>query len=156
MVEKQKKLPIGIDSFSKIRRENFYYVDKTGLIEELLDDWGEVNLFTRPRRFGKSLNMDMLKSFFEMGTDSSVFEGLAIWKQTEMCNRYMGQYPVISLSFKDVGGMDYISACHTLSMVISDAVKTGDQEVLGLFMANLATATRVKYPTLQLAAGRGI
>lgn len=120
MVEKQKKLSIGIDRFSKIRRENFYYVDKTGLIEELLDDWGEVNLFTRPLRFGKSLNMDMLKSFFEIGADFSIFEGLAIWKQAELRDQYMGQYPVISLSFKDVTGMDYTSACHTLSMVISD------------------------------------
>ena len=88
MIENQKKLPIGIDSFQKIRKENFYYVDKTRLIEELLNDWGEVNLFTRPRRFGKSLNMDMLKSFFEIGTDFSAFEGLAIRKQTELCNKY--------------------------------------------------------------------
>ena len=120
MIENQKKLPIGIDSFQKIRKENFYYVDKTRLIEELLNDWGEVNLFTRPRRFGKSLNMDMLKSFFEIGTDFSAFEGLAIRKQTELCNKYMGQYPVISLSFKDVGGADYTSACQTLSTIISD------------------------------------
>ena len=77
-MEKRKKLPIGIDNFEKIRKDDFYYVDKTKLIEQLLEKWGEANLFTRPRRFGKSLNMSMLRHFFEIGTDPSLFDGLYI------------------------------------------------------------------------------
>lgn len=106
----KKKLPIGLDSFEKLREEDFYYVDKTAMIRDLVHTWGEVNLFTRPRRFGKSLNMDMLKSFFEIGADPSVFEGLEIRKDTELCEKYMGQFPVISMSFKDVGGANFESA----------------------------------------------
>ena len=83
------KLPVGIDNFEKIRRDGFYYVDKTSLIEQLLNNWGEVNLFTRPRRFGKTLNMSMLKSFFEIGTDQSLFEGLYISKNKALCDAYM-------------------------------------------------------------------
>lgn len=86
------KLPVGIENFEKIRRDGFYYVDKTGLIEQLLNNWGEVNLFTRPRRFGKTLNMSMLKCFFEIGTDQSLFEGLYISKNKALCDAYMGKY----------------------------------------------------------------
>ena len=99
-----KKLPVGIDSFEKLRREGFYYIDKTGLIRDLLNNWGEVNLFTRPRRFGKTLNMSMLKSFFEIGTDKSLFDGLAISKETALCEAYMGKFPVIFISLKGVDG----------------------------------------------------
>lgn len=94
------KLPIGIENFEEIRTEGFYYVDKTGLIKELLDNWGKVNLFTRPRRFGKSLNMSMLKYFFEYGCDSRLFEGLAIAREKELCENYMGKFPVVSVSLK--------------------------------------------------------
>ena len=96
------KLPVGIENFEKLRTEGFYYVDKTGLIRDLLRDWGEVNLFTRPRRFGKSLNMSMLKHFFEYGCDASLFEGLEIAKETELCKEYMGKFPVISITLKGV------------------------------------------------------
>jgi len=94
----KKKLPIGIDDFCKIRTEGFYYVDKTAMIRDLLNAWGEVNLFTRPRRFGKSLNMSMLKTFLELGCDKSLFEGLEISKETQLCEKYMGKFPVISIS----------------------------------------------------------
>ncbi len=102
-----KKLPIGIEFFDKFKKDHFYYVDKTGFIRDLLGTRGSVNLFTRPRRFGKSLNMDMLKTFFEIGTDTTLFEGLEISKETELCERYMGKYPVISISLKDVEGTDF-------------------------------------------------
>lgn len=90
----KKKLPIGIENFCDIRTEEFYYVDKTGLIKELLDNWGEVNLFTRPRRFGKSLNMSMLKTFFEIGCEKELFAGLKISNEAELCQKYMGKFPV--------------------------------------------------------------
>jgi len=95
-----KKLPVGIDSFEKLRRENFYYVDKTGLIRKLLSNWGEVNLFTRPRRFGKTLNMSMLKSFFEIGADAALFDGLEISKEKALCETYIGKFPVVFVSLK--------------------------------------------------------
>ena len=121
MTEKcRKKLSVGIDKFSKIRKDNFYYIDKTGLIRELLNSWGEVNLFTRPRRFGKSLNMDMLACFFEIGADGSLFEGLKIAEETELCAGYMGQYPVISVSLKDVEAPDYPMAYDLLCGVVRD------------------------------------
>lgn len=90
-----KKLPVGIDDFGKLRKEDFYYIDKTGLIRDLLNNWGEVNLFTRPRRFGKTLNMSMLKNFFEIGADKNLFDGLEISKETSLCEKYMGKFPVI-------------------------------------------------------------
>jgi hypothetical protein len=102
-VETKKKLPVGIEKFEKIITDNFYYVDKTGFIVDLLQNWGEVNLFTRPRRFGKSLNMDMLKSFFEIGCNKRLFDGLKVSQYPELCNEYMGQFPVISISLKSVG-----------------------------------------------------
>nr|WP_304970966.1 AAA family ATPase [uncultured Acetatifactor sp.] len=112
------KLPIGIDNFEEIRTEGFYYVDKTGLIYELLDNWGKVNLFTRPRRFGKSLNMSMLKYFFEYGCDRRLFEGLEIAKENELCENYMGKFPVVSVSLKDAGAGDYKAARQMLCSII--------------------------------------
>lgn len=100
-------LPVGIESFEEIRKIGFYYIDKTKLIEQLLQNWGKVNLFTRPRRFGKTLNMSMLKSFFEIGTDRTLFEGLDIAKNKELCESYLGKYPVIFLSLKDVDGLSF-------------------------------------------------
>ena len=92
-----KKLPVGIESFEEIRKQDFYYVDKTDLIADLLANWGKVNLFTRPRRFGKTLNMSMLKSFFEIGGDKHVFDGLSIAQNETLCQTYMGKYPVLFL-----------------------------------------------------------
>ena len=109
-MEKKLKLPVGIDGFEKIRRNGFYYIDKTKLIEQLFLNWGEVNLFTRPRRFGKSLNMSMLKSFFEIGTDTSLFDGLYVSENKELCEQHQGQYPVIFLSLKDVEGLSFSEA----------------------------------------------
>ncbi|MCD8015819.1 MAG: ATP-binding protein [Lachnospiraceae bacterium] len=106
----RKRMPVGVDQFEKIRLQDFYYVDKTGMIKELLEKWGEVNLFTRPRRFGKSLNMSMLKSFFAIGTDKSIFEGLSISKETELCEEYLGQFPVISITLKQVTGTTMTAA----------------------------------------------
>ncbi len=106
----RKKLPVGIDSFEKMRKEGFYYIDKTLLIRDLLQNWGEVNLFTRPRRFGKTLNMSMLKSFFEIGSDPSIFDGLEIMKETALCEAYMGKFPVIFISLKDVDGPTFETA----------------------------------------------
>ena len=114
----KKKLPIGIESFEEIRKEGFYYVDKTGVIEELLEKWGKVNLFTRPRRFGKSLNMSMLKTFFEIGGEPALFAGLNISKNQELCEKYMGQFPVISISLKSVEGLSFPAACEALKTVV--------------------------------------
>ena len=120
-MEKKVKLPIGIDNFKKIRQEGFYYVDKTGLIIELLSNWGEVNLFTRPRRFGKSLNMSMLQYFFEYGCDNTLFEGLEIAEEHEVCEKYMGKYPVVSLTLKGVSAMTYQKARGMLCSEIGSA-----------------------------------
>ena len=109
-MENRLKLPVGIDGFEKIRRNGFYYIDKTKLIEQLFSNWGEVNLFTRPRRFGKTLNMSMLKCFFEIGTDPSLFDGLYIAKSQELCKQHLGQYPVIFLSLKGVEGLGFSEA----------------------------------------------
>ena len=116
----RKKLPIGIDGFEKIRTNDFYYVDKTMLIKELLQNWGEVNLFTRPRRFGKSLNMSMLKCFFEVESDPAYFDGLKIMEERKLCKEYMGKFPVISISLKGVDGLDYESALAALQTVIGN------------------------------------
>lgn len=115
---KVKMLPVGIDGFEKIRKAGFYYVDKSKLIEQLLQNWGEVNLFTRPRRFGKTLNMSMLKSFFEIGTDTTLFNGLYILNNNDLCEKYMGKYPVIVLSLKDVAGLTYAEAEDALVQLI--------------------------------------
>ena len=113
-----RKLPVGIDSFEKLRRENFYYVDKTELIADLMRNWGEVNLFTRPRRFGKTLNMSMLKSFFEIGGDKSIFDGLAIRGEAELCEAYMGKFPVVFISLKGVDGLTFEDAYERLRRII--------------------------------------
>lgn len=121
---KTVKLPIGIESFEKIRTEGFYYVDKTGLIKELLDNWGEVNLFTRPRRFGKSLNMSMLRYFFEYGCDGSLFDGLEIGREKSYCDAHMGKYPVISITLKDVCDLHFSGAKNMLRSIIgSEAMR---------------------------------
>ena len=116
------KLPVGIDDFRKLRESAFYYVDKTRLIEQLLLNWSEVTLFTRPRRFGKTLNMSMLKSFFEIGTDKSLFDGLYISGNKELCDEYMGKYPVIFLSFKGVEGLTYDEAFDAFVRVIGKEI----------------------------------
>lgn len=118
-----KKLPIGIENFEKLRKEDFYYIDKTGLIKELLNDWGEVNLFTRPRRFGKSLNMSMLKSFFELGSDKSIFDGLKISRETELCERYMGKFPVIAISLKGMNAECYEKALKMAAQSINEVAR---------------------------------
>ena len=117
----KQKLPIGIDNFEKLRKDNFYYVDKTGLIRELLENWGEVNLFTRPRRFGKSLNMSMLQSFFSTEGDPAVFQGLEIMRETKLCEEYMGKYPVISVTLKGINGQTYETAFKMAVRVINEA-----------------------------------
>lgn len=112
------KTPVGIDDFKDIRKQGFYYIDKTKLIEQILLNWGKVNLFTRPRRFGKTLNMSMLKSFFEIGTDVSLFDGLYISKNKELCNEHMGKYPVIFLTLKGVDGSCFEDARYRLTELI--------------------------------------
>ena len=112
------KLPIGIENFKEIREGGFYYVDKTRLIEQLLEQWGKVNLFTRPRRFGKTLNMSMLRYFFEIGADKTLFDGLAISKNEKLCEQYMGKYPVIFISLKNVEGLTFQEARYRLVEVI--------------------------------------
>ena len=114
----RKKLPVGIENFEEFSKENFYYVDKTMFITELLQNWGKVNLFTRPRRFGKTLNMSMLKCFFEIGTDKSLFDGLKIAENRELCAEYQGQFPVIFISLKSVDGLTFASAAAALRTVI--------------------------------------
>ena len=112
------KLPVGIDDFRKLRESHFYYVDKTRLIEQLLLNWSEVTLFTRPRRFGKTLNMSMLKSFFDIGTDKALFDGLYISGNKELCDEYMGKYPVIFLSLKGVEGSSFDDARYMITELI--------------------------------------
>lgn len=119
-MEQAKKLPIGIEDFAKLRTQGFYYVDKTGIIKELLDNWGQVNLFTRPRRFGKTLNMSMLRHFFQIGCDRSLFDGLAISRETAVCEQYMGKIPVIFLSLKSVNGETYEDARGMLVRLIME------------------------------------
>ena len=114
----RKKLPTGIENFEEFSVEDFYYVDKTLFIKELLQNWGKVNLFTRPRRFGKSLNMSMLKCFFEIGRDTALFEGLKIAQEKELCEKYLGKFPVISISLKSVGGLTYKAALAALKNII--------------------------------------
>lgn len=115
-----QKLPVGIDSFEKLRKEDFYYVDKSGLIIELMQNWGEVNLFTRPRRFGKTLNMSMLKCFFEIGSDKSIFDGLKVAQDQQLCDTYMGKYPVVFVSLKGVDGLTFEEAYERLRRIVID------------------------------------
>ncbi len=112
------KLPVGIENFKEIRTEGFYYVDKTKLIKQLLEQWGKVNLFTRPRRFGKTLNMSMLQCFFEIGTDPALFDGLFISQSKDLCETYLGKFPVIFLSLKNVDGLTFEEARYHLSELI--------------------------------------
>ncbi|MDO4328246.1 MAG: AAA family ATPase [Lachnospiraceae bacterium] len=114
----KKKLPVGIEDFGEIRRESFYYIDKTVLIRDLLNNWGKVNLFTRPRRFGKTLNMSMLKYFFEIGTDKTLFNGLAISRETALREEYLGKFPVIFISLKSVDGLNFEEAYGALRRII--------------------------------------
>ena len=116
--ENSLKLPVGVDDFKKLRQSGFYYIDKTELIEHLLQNWGEVNLFTRPRRFGKTLNMSMLKNFFEIGTDPTLFDGLYIAQNRELCDAYLGQYPVIFLSLKGVEGLTFEAARYRFTELV--------------------------------------
>ncbi len=117
-MEMKTKLPMGIENFREIRRQKFYYVDKTALIRELLENWGKVNLFTRPRRFGKTLNMSMLKCFFEIGSDSALFDGLEISKETQLCEEYLGKFPVISITLKGATGRTFDGAKSMLRRLI--------------------------------------
>ena len=152
----KKKLPIGIDSFGKIREEDFYYIDKTGLIVDLMKNWGEVNLFTRPRRFGKSLNMSMLQAFFEIGGDKSIFDGLAISKEKALCDTYMGKFPVISISLKGVDGLTFEAAYDMLCVIIrnealrlqylldSDAISENEKQSLRNIAAGSKDSSEIK------------
>lgn len=112
------KLPVGIENFEEIRHDGFYYADKTGLIEQLLNQWGKVNLFTRPRRFGKTLNMSMLRYFFEIGTDPALFDGLYISQNKKLCEEYLGKFPVVFLSLKNVDGLTYERAVYRLTELV--------------------------------------
>ena len=113
------KLPVGIEDFREIRRKGFYYIDKTRLIEQLLDSWGKVNLFTRPRRFGKTLNMSMLRYFFEIETDKTLFDGLHISQRSDLCDEYMGKFPVVSLTLKGVDGLTFEKAKNKLLKLVA-------------------------------------
>ena len=117
-MEKRLKLPVGVEDFKEIRQEDFYYIDKTGLIEQLLTDYSKVSLFTRPRRFGKSLNMSMLQNFFEKGCDEKLFAGLKISEDRELCEKYMGQFPVLSITLKGVEGRSFQEAVSALKNII--------------------------------------
>lgn len=113
-----QKLPVGIENFEEIRKQDFYYVDKTGLIVDLMAGWGKVNLFTRPRRFGKTLNMSMLKCFFEVGGDKSIFEGLHVAQEKNLCDKHMGKYPVVFISLKGVDGLTFETAYRSLCSIV--------------------------------------
>ena len=119
VMNRQLKLPVGIENFQEIRQLGFYYVDKTKMIEHLLSQWGKVNLFTRPRRFGKTLNMSMLRYFFEIGTDPTLFDGLFISQNKELCETYLGKFPVVFLSLKNVDGLTFEEARYRLTELIA-------------------------------------
>ncbi|MCC8028267.1 MAG: ATP-binding protein [Lachnospiraceae bacterium] len=144
------RMPIGVDDFAEILTQGFYYVDKTGMIKELLENWGKVNLFTRPRRFGKSLNMSMLRYFFEIGTDRSLFDGLAITKETKLCGEYMGKYPVISISLKQVSGDSFEEARQQLWSSIAEAA-----EQLDYLQKSKRLNNRDKKKIFDLSEGKG-
>lgn len=149
-MDRKCKLPIGIENFEEIRSEGFYYVDKTGLIRELLNGWGKVNLFTRPRRFGKSLNMSMLKCFLEVGCKKGLFDGLEIARETALCEEYMGKFPVISISLKEVSGGSFETARTMLCGVVeSEASRFYELMASDVFTEN----DREKYRQI-LALGR--
>jgi hypothetical protein len=123
MEHEKKKLPVGIENFEEIRTEGFYYIDKTAMIRDLLHNWSKVNLFTRPRRFGKSLNMSMLRTFFEIGCNKTLFDGLSISKEKELCDKYMGKFPVISISLKGIEAENYEMARDMAMKVISEEAR---------------------------------
>ena len=151
-----KKLPVGIEDFEEMRKQDFYYVDKTGLIVDLLAGWGKVNLFTRPRRFGKTLNMSMLKCFFEIGTDKSLFDGLRVSEEKELCEKYMGKYPVVFISLKDVDGLTFEDAYDMLREIIrkecvrlqflmdSDALTDAEKEPMKRLLGNRPERVDIK------------
>jgi len=147
----RKKLPVGVDGFEKIRTQGFYYVDKTMFISDLLENWGEVNLFTRPRRFGKTLAMDMLKSFFEIGCKKELFEGLKITQKQKLCEEYMGRFPVIFITLKGVSGTSFSAAMNAMQNVI------GNEALRFECLRNserLSTAEKEKYAQLtKISAG---
>ena len=122
-MEMRLRLPVGIDSFEKLRKGNYYYVDKTALIEQALEKGSEVTLFTRPRRFGKSLNMSMLQSFFEIGKDKTLFDGLRISDNQELCEEYQGKFPVVSVSLKGINGATYEEARRFLIKTINEEAR---------------------------------
>ncbi len=151
-----KKLPIGIENFEEMQKQDFYYVDKTGLIVDLLAGWGKVNLFTRPRRFGKTLNMSMLKCFFEIGTDKSLFDGLRVSEEKELCEKYMGKYPAVFVSLKDVDGLTFEDAYDMLREIIrkecvrlqflmdSDALTDAEKEPMKRLLGNRPERVDIK------------
>lgn len=124
MDEEKKRLPVGLENFEQIINDNYYYVDKTGLISELLRNGGMVNLFTRPRRFGKTLNMSMLEHFFSIERDQSIFDGLEISKDAKLCEAYMGKYPVISISLKGINAATYKDAFDFAVQIMKDVAAT--------------------------------
>ena len=145
MEMRKKKLPIGIENFEEIRKEDFYYIDKTGLIVELLHNWGAVNLFTRPRRFGKSLNMSMLEHFFSLDGDKSIFNGLKISKETALCEEYMGKYPVVSISLK---GMDALNFERAFRMGARAVRRTAGEVQYLLESDKLSESDKLEYQSL--------
>ena len=162
------KLPVGIEDFRDVRRLGFYYVDKTGLIEQLLDSWGKVNLFTRPRRFGKTLNMSMLRCFFEIGTDQTLFDGLHISQRSDLCDAYMGKFPVVFLTLKGVEGTSFEEAQLSLAELIaaearrfkflleSDKLDADDKEMYRELISlnrgrNFATSVKLRFSLKNLS-----
>ena len=146
------KLPIGIEDFERIRQDGFYYVDKTRLIKDLLERPAYVNLFTRPRRFGKTLNMSMLKYFFEIDSDSTLFNGLAIAEEKELCDQYMGKFPVISISLKGVESDSFDNAKRRVRSII------GTEAIQFPFLADCDRFTetdRQQYKSLIRLNGEG-
>ncbi len=119
MRSERKMLPIGVENFEKLRRNDMYYVDKTEIIADLLRNHGDANLFTRPRRFGKTLTMDTLKTFFEIGQDASLFDGLAISRHSDICAKHQNKYPVVFLSLKDAVGMNYPDALKSIRTIVA-------------------------------------
>ena len=146
------KLPVGIEDFKEIRQEEFYYIDKTKLLEQLLEKWGKVNLFTRPRRFGKTLNMSMLRYFFEIGTDESLFDGLYIKNNKKICEEYIGKFPVIFISLKNVEGLDYETALYRFVEIIG---REAERFYFLLHSEKLTVNEKERYKTLiRLGNGR--
>ena len=145
MVKERKRLPVGVENFEQIMNDNYYYVDKTGLILELIRNGGLVNLFTRPRRFGKTLNMSMLEHFFSIEREQSIFDGLEISKDTKLCEAYMGKYPVISISLKGINAATYEDAFDFAVQIMKNAA--GKMQFL-LESGNLSDFDKSEYKKL--------